>query len=381
MPSVARPPLRVWVWTAATLALVVVAALLWRGSDAAATESTTAPPAGVPSGTPAAAVSEEWSAAGGPLPESVVEGGRVLVGSDSGVQALEPATGAEAWHYTRANARLCGLTATDGVAVAVFRTEDRCDEAVALDAGTGVRRWTRSVDFRRDATLDSTDRIVLATSPTGLVTLDPTGNTLRWRYAPPDGCRLLGTEVGSAGVAVLQRCSGSVDPQLRLLDGFEGNAHWSRDLPVREGADVRLVGADGLVGVLVDDEFQGLSAADGSVVARVPVPAGAGPDVQQVSAGAVSLVRAAGTLTALDAASGRSLWSIPALGVPASPEESADPAAPLPVPEADGFVLRDPATGSTLARSATTGLPEGGAAAVLGDAVVYRLPDRVLVLR
>ncbi len=297
------------------------------------------------------------------------------------MQALEPATGAEAWHYTRANARLCGLTATDGVAVAVFRTEDRCDEAVALDAGTGVRRWTRSVDFRRDATLDSTDRIVLATSPTGLVTLDPTGNTLRWRYAPPDGCRLLGTEVGSAGVAVLQRCSGSVDPQLRLLDGFEGNAHWSRDLPVREGADVRLVGADGLVGVLVDDEFQGLSAADGSVVARVPVPAGAGPDVQQVSAGAVSLVRAAGTLTALDAASGRSLWSIPALGVPASPEESADPAAPLPVPEADGFVLRDPATGSTLARSATTGLPEGGAAAVLGDAVVYRLPDRVLVLR
>ena len=42
-----RPPLRVWIWTAATVALVVVAALLWRGSDAAATESTTAAPAGV----------------------------------------------------------------------------------------------------------------------------------------------------------------------------------------------------------------------------------------------------------------------------------------------------------------------------------------------
>ncbi len=51
------------------------------------------------------------------------------------------------------------------------------------------------------------------------------------------------------------------------------------------------------------------------------------------------------------------------------------------MPEADGFVLRDPATGSPLARSATTGLPEGGAAVVFGDAVVYRLPDRVLVLR
>jgi hypothetical protein len=50
-----RPPLRVWVWIAASVALVVVATLLWRGSDAAATESTTAAPAGVPVGAPAGA--------------------------------------------------------------------------------------------------------------------------------------------------------------------------------------------------------------------------------------------------------------------------------------------------------------------------------------
>src|SRR5688500_13395629 len=99
-----RPPLRVWVWTAATVALVVIAALLWRGSDAAATESTTAAPADVPSGTPAGAVSEAWSAGGGPLPEDVVEGGRVVVGSAHGVHALDVVTGDEAWHYTRSNA-------------------------------------------------------------------------------------------------------------------------------------------------------------------------------------------------------------------------------------------------------------------------------------
>src|SRR5690242_10536000 len=139
------PPLRVWVWTAATVALVVVAALLWRGSDAAATESTTSAPADVPSGTPAGAVSAAWSAAGDPAPERVVESGRVILGSPHGVRALDVATGAEAWHYTRSNARLCGVTVTDGVAVAVFRTANRCDEGVALDAGTGVRRWTRNM--------------------------------------------------------------------------------------------------------------------------------------------------------------------------------------------------------------------------------------------
>jgi outer membrane protein assembly factor BamB len=370
----------VWVWTAGTLALVVVAALLWRGSDAAATESTTAAPAGVPTGTPAGAVSETWSVPGDPLPESVVESGRVLVGSRHGVRALEPATGTEAWHYTRTNAQLCGLTATNGVAVAVFRTEDRCDEAVALDAGTGVRRWTRSVNFRTDATLDSTDGIVLARSPTGVVTLDPTGNNIRWRHDPPEGCMLLGADVGSAGVAVLQRCSGSSTVRLRLFDGFQGNAHWTRELPAREGAEIRLLGADGLLGVLVDDEFQGIAAADGTVLQRLPVPDGAADAVQQVAAGEVALVRIEGTLSALDPASGRVLWSTPAMGVPSAPEPAGDPAG-LPVPGEEGFILRDPATGTELGRSEVPGLRAGGAATRTGDVVVYRRPDRVAGFR
>lgn len=365
-----------WVWTAATLALVVVAALLWRGSDAAATESTTAEPAGVPTGTPAGAVSEAWSSEGGPLPDSVVESGRVLVGSPHGVRALDPATGEEAWHYIRANARLCGLTATNGVAVAVFRTEDRCDEAVALDAGTGVRRWTRNVHFRADAVLDSTDQIVLASSATGVVTLDPTGSGTRWRHAVPDGCELLGADVGSAGAAILQRC-GSDAVRLRLLDGFEGTPQWTRDLPAREGAEIRLLSADGLIGVVVDDEFQALSPADGAVVQRLPVPAEEVGRVQQVAVGALALIRVGGTLSALDTASGSQLWSAPALGVPAAPEAGTDPIEALPVPTAEGFVLRDPATGAEHGRSEVSGLPEGGTAALIGDAVVHRLPDRV----
>jgi outer membrane protein assembly factor BamB len=363
------------------LALVVVAALLWRGSDAAATESTTAGPAGVPTGTPAGVVAEAWSADGDPLPGSVVESGRVLVGSRHGVRALEPATGREAWHYTRDNARLCGLTATNGVAVAVFRTEDRCDEAVALDAGTGVRRWTRSVTFRGDVTLDSTDRIVLAASPTGVVTLDPTGNNIRWRHAPPEGCVLLGADVGSAGVAVLQRCDGSPTVRLRLFDGFEGSAHWTRELPARDGAQVRLLGADELLGVLVDDEFHGLSAADGAVLQRLPVPGGEAGSAQQVQAGTVALVWIAGTLTALDRATGSLLWSAPARGLPAAPEPGKDAAEALPVPGEEGFVLRDRATGVELGRFEVLDLPGGGEAAMVGETVVHRLPDRVAGFR
>jgi outer membrane protein assembly factor BamB len=376
-----RLPVRVWVWTAATVALLLVAALLWRGSDAAATESTTAAPADVPTRAPAGAVSEAWSADADAVPETVVQDGRVLVGSTRGVHALDPLTGEEAWHYTRANARMCGLTVTDGVAVAVFATEDRCDEAVALDAATGVRTWTRSLSLAGDAVLDSTAGIVLARNPTGLVTFDPTGSNIRWRHAAPEGCRLVAAEVGSTGVAVLQRCEGTTDVQVRLLDGFAGSVHWSRSVPVTAGADVRLLGADEGVTVLVGDEVQTLAGPDGSVLARLPVAAGA--DVEQVTVDSVSLLRVDGRVSALDASSGEALWEAPATGLPAASGAVDDANTPpgLVLPDAEGFSSRDPATGAELDRFAVADLPGGGTSSVIGPVVVLRLDGRVLGYR
>lgn len=382
MPRLVRPPLRVIVWAAATVVLLLVATVLWRGSDAAATRSTTAPPADAPTGAPAGAVSGTWSADGKLPAGTVVQSGRVVVGSTHGVRALDPDTGEEVWHYTRANARMCGLTVTNGVAVAVFATADRCDEAVALNAGTGVRAWTRSILLRGDATLSSTDRIVLASSPTGIVTLDPTGDNIRWRASASSGCRYEGTAVGSAGVAVLQRCPGASIAQVRLFDGFSGELHWSRDVPLTDGAEVRLLGAGPLPTVLVDGEVQALAAADGTVLARLP----AAGDVQvgeAQGAGALTLIRADGRLSALDGTTGATVWAVPATGLPgpaAAGKDARGPAALL-VPEDGAFVRRDPLTGAELGRSAVADVPGGGVAAQAGPVVVLRLPDRVLGYR
>ena len=346
MPQLVRPPLRVIVWAAATVALLVVATLLWRGSDAAATQSSTAPPADVPTGTPAGAVSERWSA-GGELPAgTVVQSGRVLVGSAHGVRALDPVTG---------------------------------DEAVALNAGTGVRAWTRSVRFADDVTLSSTDRIVLAANPTGIVTLDPTGDNIRWRSAAPVGCRFLGAAAGSAGVAVLQRCAGATVAQVRLFDGFDGSPHWSRDIPLTEGGSLRLLGADALPTVLVDGEVEALSPADGTVLTSLP----GSDDVQVGSAGPVTLVRVDGRLHALDGTSGASLWDVPSLGLPTPPPAAKDDRTPaaLLVPEDGAFVQRDPTTGAELGRSTAADLPDGGTATQVGPVVVLRLPERMLGYR
>ena len=376
-----RPPLRVWVWTAATLALVVVGALLWRGSDAAATESTTAAPAGVPQGTPADAVSRAWERRAEPLPGDLVADGRVIVGSTHGVSAIDPLSGDEAWHYTRSNARMCGATATNGVVVTLFRTEDRCDEAVALDAGTGVRTWTRNVNLRADATLRSTNQIVLAVSPAGLVTLDPTGDNIRRRYDPPEGCVLSDAEVGSAGVALLQICDDGPTAQLRLLDGFSGKAHWNRDLTRPQDGELRLLGADQLLGLVMGDEVQALSPGNGSVQHSLPLSGDDAP--QQLSSASVALVLMDGTLHALDPSSAAELWTAPARGLPGAPvaSEDAGGAGVLLVPDDDGFTARDPRSGKELARSAVADLPAGGTASGVGPVVIYRLADRVLAYR
>ncbi|MEX5716893.1 outer membrane protein assembly factor BamB family protein [Geodermatophilus maliterrae] len=378
-PSLRPPPLRVWVWTAATLALVVVATLLWRGSSVAATDSTTAPEPAVPDAAPAAQVAQTWSAdAGAPLPRRVVESGRVLVPDAHGFTALDGATGEEAWHYRRADARLCDVTAVNGLVVAVFRTRDRCDEALALTAATGVRAWTRNLSLRGDAVLAGTDRVVLASSATGIVVLDPVGDNVRWRYVAPEGCRLVGSDVGSTGVAVLQRCPDSAAVQLRLFDGFSGEARWTRDLAVPEGGTVRLTGVDRLVDVVAGDTLLVHRPDDGALLQQLPLPAAAGDPgdevLHQAGVGDLALVWARGTVRALDRTTGAPVWQLPALGLP-----SATDTTQVWVPEADGFVLRDLATGSEVDRAAVEGgLAPGGRTSVVGPVLVYRLPDRVV---
>jgi outer membrane protein assembly factor BamB len=375
---------RNWVWTAVTLVVAAVAVLLWRTSDATATSSTTASAATAPDGAPAATVSRVWSSPTGPAPRRVVVSGRVLVTDEHGLAMLDPSTGQEAWHYSRSNATLCDATATNGVVIAVFRTTSRCNEAVGFTAATGVRAWYRSVRFRTDVDLTSTDQILLASSPTGIVTIDPTGNNTRWRYAPSSGCRIVDSDVGSSGVVVLQRCSGAQALQVRLLDGFGGDIIWTRE--VDTGQDTaRLAGSDRLVDVVIGDRVQVFSPTDGSLLTELALPAlAAGQDVrreplQQAGIGDVALLWARGTVYALDQTTGRPRWSLPALGLPSVGDTGKDAVATtVTVPEVGAFVQRALADGTEASRATTTDtLPAGGRTSVLGPVLVYATDDEV----
>ena len=127
--------------------------------------------------------------------------------------------------------------------------------------------------------------------------------------------------------------------------------------------------------------MQAFAPADGTVLAGLPVT-GAAADVQAGDAGALTLVRADGQLTALDG-TGATAWAVPALGLPTSGGSGQDAreAAELLVPEDGAFVLRDTGTGVELGRSAVDDVPDHGIATTVGPVVVLRLPDRILTYR
>jgi hypothetical protein len=179
---------------------------------------------------------------------------------------------------------------------------------------------------------------------------------------------------------VLQRCHGAEIATLRLLDGFSGSPHWSRDLQL--SAEPRLLGAGALPTVLVDGEVQALSSADGSVLASLPVPGGA--DVQVGVAGALTLVQIDGRLIALDGTAGGTAWDVPAQGLPAAATGAGTVAREpqdLFVPDAGAFVHRDPVSGAEIGRSVAPDVAGGGTATQVGPVVVLRLPARVLAYR
>lgn len=379
----ARPPLRVWVWTAAAVAVAVVATLLWRGSDAAATTSTTAVAAAPMTGTPAGTVTPAWSAAGEALPGALVVRGRVVVGSAHGLRALDVLTGGTAWTYERANARLCGLAVADDRAVAVFDVPHetrRCDQAVALDVDTGVRAWTRNVNFSPDVALLGVDRSpqaaasIVAWNPTGLVDLDPVGDNIRWRYHAPDGCRISEVTPGSAGIALVQRC-GTDAPQLRLVEPIGGGVRWTKALA--PGAAPQVAGTDGAVTLTDGATLDVLSTDDGSPRAALPLPAAA-TDASEVFASGVAVVSAGGAVTGLDPRTGAQVWQVPAVGAAGT---VAPDGTDVVVPENGALVVRDAATGTERGRSTVTGLPAGGIAEAAGPVVVLASPGRVVGYR
>lgn len=374
-----KPTRWVLLWVAATVIGTVVLSLLWIGSNYANSSLRTAAaqPTQPVEADPASRVSQLWDAATGPSAAEPVEAATVVIGDDHGLRGLDPDDGSERWHYLRSTARLCDWTAADGVVIAVFRTDAGCDEALALDAGTGRRQWYRSVNFSAEITLSSTNQLTVASTPTGVAVLGTTNNGLRWRYRPPAECRINDTLPGDVGVAVALDCPSSA--RLVLLDGFNGKERWSGNLPA--GA-ARILTADGVVGVLALELSGSLEIfdRDGADLVSLREQSAAAEEGTQPSAllvGERLAVFTGSSLLVVNVQTDGIEWVTPALTRPTMLGSG------LLAFDGTDFVQYDLATGAEVRRITVAGSPPptGGRLDRIGSAIVVSTPTRVAVYR
>ena len=252
------------------------------------------------------------------VPEEVASGGGAAAGPTvvstlgNRLAGIDPATGRERWSYRRGNARLCSWVAQDGVVVAAFAKSNGCRDLIALDQGTGARKWYRTLEVTSNVTLISASGVIVAVSPTQLIAVDPGTDLNRWPYSK-GGCTFQSPAIGQLATVILATCDG----QARLLghDPYAEKERWNLQAPA--GARYVLA-ADGAVAVLVGSgsttavEFYD---GDGKHLGRLADPrlapvAGVAP-VTRVS-GAVLLVWTGSTVVALDTGTRRVRWAAPA---------------------------------------------------------------------
>lgn len=341
----ARPSWPALSWLALLVLAVSASLLLAVHSDAANTDvRTAAEPPEPPDRAVAERLAPLWSSDDEVDDQRAVAGNTVIVSTARGVRGLDRLTGAERWHYLRSNATMCDLAVLTDVVVAIFRTTGRCNEAVALEAGTGARRWYRNFDFASRLSLLGSGTAVLASSPGGIAVLDAVGNSIRWRYNPPRGCELSSVGIGTSGAVIVEDCTTGTS-WLALFELYSGQQKWRVPPPADS---VSVLGADGVVGLLAGQQALVLRAQDGVLMSTLGTPADpAATNVTgQTSAGGIPLIYVAGRLYAIDPASGRPVWAVSATGLPAASDFGV-----LVPEEAGAFVVRNPVTGQEIARS------------------------------
>lgn len=347
-----RPSWPALAWLLVLVLAITGAVVLADQSDSGNTDVRTAAQPATTGQSLSAELQPLWSDAFAVDDQHAVAGSTVITSTSHGVRGLDPSTGEERWHYLRSNATICDFTVLRDVVVAIFRTTGRCNEAVALEGDTGVRRWYRNVGFSDRLSMLGSGTAAMAATPHGIAVLDAVGDSIRWRYNPPQGCELSSIAIGGAGVVVLESCVTGTT-WLAEFELYTGDQRWRVAPP---SGEVTVFGADGVVSLLVGQQLMLLSPRTGAVLSTIDTtpPSAMSPGspaavlTGQPGGRGYPLVYVSGMLYAIDPTSGAVLWSVPATAAPASSDLG------LVVPEQDGFVSRNPLSGEELSRSVTT---------------------------
>jgi len=339
-------------------ALAAVGVPVVRSSDVATTEIRVAPdnPPTPPAAPLPTTVRLLWTvpstAAGSP-----VEGPTAVATGTDRVAGLDPATGRERWSYRRGNARLCGSTLREGLVLALFAKSYGCRDLIGLDAVTGARRWTRTVELTTDAVLSSGPGVAVITGAGTMVAVELGSGLNRWTYTAA-GCTLDPAVAGRAAVATVAHC-GSED-RLVIHDVSADRLPWvsaqpagSRPQVAAAEEEVAVLSSAGeapaLTGYLLRKAGDKQEATRAGSVRDRRLAYPAAGSLASVTSGQVVVLWTGRQMVAVDQGARRVLWAAAASGPPAVVDGR------VLVADAGGFTARPVLTGTPVTRVAVTG--------------------------
>lgn len=329
---------------AALAALAVAGLVLVPGSDAATTHLVTAAqaPRSLPAGPAPATATVKWTARSLPPGGAPADTGSVIVVTGGTITGHDPTTGAQLWSYRRDNATVCGWTVQDGAVIAAYGKPHGCTDLIALNAGTGARRWYRSTDLGTGATLVGANGVVVARAGDQLLAVDTTTGLNRWTAKRPS-CQYGPVQVSALGALMLLNCPGRT--LLVDHDAYADTEHWAVDVP---GTDPSVISVGDPTALLstIDDKpalttFDGQGKVRSRVIDPRLAPAGSIPPSGVGSGGTVVLWTGT-AVVGVNTKTQLVTWSTPALAPPRLLSQS------VLVTDATGFTERAIGTGAVI---------------------------------
>jgi outer membrane protein assembly factor BamB len=286
----------------------------------------------------AATQTQAWSSTDATAINDPIWNGTIVTFDQHTVRGRNAATGTPTWSYTRSDRTVCTAMQTDGVTIAVFRLAGNCDEVTALNSGTGVREWTRTLDenghpINGTPSYDAQSDVFMVYDSAVIYAIDPGSGEDRWMFAE-QGCTMTGAAFGTTGALISQNCShrdcsgvkfcrqGS---QLVLRDLYSGQNtntdtnHGNPDqlkwnIPVNSAE--RPASADRMLSALgPGGQLQVLNSTSGKVQLRIALGASVQPPVTAVTANQSELLWIGGTTFAFTPAPSL-LWKSATPGPP-----------------------------------------------------------------
>ncbi|GAB3128848.1 hypothetical protein GCM10027289_09210 [Tsukamurella serpentis] len=152
--------------------------------------------------------------------------GTVVTARGGEVTGHDPATGQRTWRYQR-EVTACGLIANAGLVLAFYPDARGCGEVIALDPGTGQRRYTRS--SREDAEVEITGdgNHVVVQGPTR-VDVFRSDLVRTVEYGKPDvpvnpgvqprsGCTIGSALPAGTSITIVETCPTEPNPRLTVI--------------------------------------------------------------------------------------------------------------------------------------------------------------------